>query len=229
MWTLDYDGSRHGFIFYPYRQNGSTEIFTGNNSAGSGVWIKVQVEYKADAAGGGATLYLNGVTRSAWGVRGNYSRSANLQRIQLWNEGLTNNDFDDVTVYTIPPPGVNSPGAPTNVTGSPLDRAVSVTWTAPTSNGGSPITGYRITPFVGSTAQAPVLTGSPATTSWSADSRMGSATRSSRRDQRRGDRFRFRTSPPVSPRSLPRPGPPTNVSPPRAMPPPRSDLDTADV
>ena len=48
MWTLDYDGSRHGFIFYPYRQNGSTEIFTGNDTAASGVWIKVQIEYKAD-------------------------------------------------------------------------------------------------------------------------------------------------------------------------------------
>ena len=99
--------ARHGFIFYPYRQSGSTEIFTGNNTAASGVWIKVQIEYKADAAGGGAQLYLNGVTRNRWSVKGNYSRTANLQRIQLWNEGLTNNDFDDVTVYTIPPPGVN--------------------------------------------------------------------------------------------------------------------------
>ena len=49
MWALDYDGARDGFIFYPYRQSGSTEIFTGNNTAASGVWIKVQIEYKADA------------------------------------------------------------------------------------------------------------------------------------------------------------------------------------
>ena len=108
-------------------------------------------------------LYLNGVTRNQWTVKGNYSRSANLQRIQLWNEGLSNNDFDDVTVYTIPPPGVSVPGAPTNVSGSPLDRAVSLTWTAPASNGGSPITGYQITPYVGANAQTPVLTGSAAT------------------------------------------------------------------
>ena len=143
---------------------------------------------------------------------GNYSRSANLQRIQLWNEGLTNNDFDDVTVYTIPPPGVNVPGAPTNVTGSPLDRAVSLTWTAPTSNGGSSITGYRITPFVGSTAQAPVLTGSPAT-----NFMVGGLTN--------GVGYTFKvaainaagtgadstSSPVITPQPAPPPGPPTDV------------------
>jgi len=212
MWTLDYDGVRDGFILYAYRQNGSTSIFTGNNSALQGVWIKVQVEYKADQNGGGAAIYLNGVTQSSWSVRGNYSRTANLQRIQLWNEGLTNNDFDDVTVYTLPPPGVVVPGAPTNVTGSPLDRAVSLTWTAPASNGGSPITGYQITPYVGANAQTPVLTGSAATTF-----NVGGLTN--------GVGYTFRVaainaagtgpdstaSPVITPQPAPPPGPPTDV------------------
>ena len=212
MWSLDYDGTRHGFLFYPYKNSGSTEIFTGNNSAAQGVWIKVQIEYKADQVGGGAQLYVNGTTQNRWGVSGNYSRTANLQRIQLWNEGLTNNDYDDVTVQTVPPPGVSPPGAPTGVTGSPLDRAVSLTWTAPTSDGGSPITGYQITPYAGSNAQLPILTGSPAT-----NFTVGGLTN--------GVGYTFRVaainaagtgtdstpSPVITPQPAPPPGPPTNV------------------
>ena len=42
--------------------------------------------------------------------------------------------------------------------------SATVTWTAP-SNGGSPITSYTVTPFIGSTAQTPVtITGSPPAT-----------------------------------------------------------------
>ena len=212
MWALDYDGTRKGFYFYPYRNSGSTEIFTGANTAASGAWIKVQVEYKADAVGGGAQLYLNGVTKNQWRVSGNYSRTANYQRLQFWNEGLANNDFDDVTVQTVPPPGVSPPGAPTGVNGTPLDRAVSVTWTAPTSDGGSPILGYQITPYAGSNAQAPVLTGSPSTTFT-----VGGLTN--------GVGYTFRVaainaagtgpdstaSPVITPQPAPPPGPPLNV------------------
>ncbi len=47
-----------------------------------------------------------------------------------------------------------APGAPTGVTASsPTTSSVSLSWTAPTSNGGSPITGYRVTPYIGASAQ----------------------------------------------------------------------------
>jgi N,N-dimethylformamidase beta subunit-like protein/fibronectin type III domain protein len=213
MWELAYDGTRKGFLFYPFRTSGSTEIFTGVNSAASGTWLKVSVEYKADAVGGGAQLYINGQTQSGWGVSGDYSRTANLQRLQLWNEGLSNNDFDDVTVATLPPPGVNVPGAPTGVTGSPLDRAVALSWNAPASDGGGPITGYQITPYVGANAQTPVLTGSPTTNFTVAGLTDGVA-------------YTFRVaainaagtgpdsapSPPITPEAAPPPGPPTDVT-----------------
>jgi fibronectin type 3 domain-containing protein len=40
---------------------------------------------------------------------------------------------------------MTAPGAPTNLVAAPLQpRGVRLTWTAPASNGGSPITGYRI-------------------------------------------------------------------------------------
>jgi hypothetical protein len=46
----------------------------------------------------------------------------------------------------------------------PLSATVS--WTVSASNGGSPITSYKVTPYIGSTAQTPVtVTGSPPTTS----------------------------------------------------------------
>ena len=57
-----------------------------------------------------------------------------------------------------------APSAPTNVAATAGDRSAAVNWTAP-SNGGSPITSYTITPYVGSTAQtATTITGSPPAT-----------------------------------------------------------------
>jgi hypothetical protein len=58
------------------------------------------------------------------------------------------------------------PGAPTGATATGGDSAATVSWTAPSSNGGSAITSYTVTPFVGSAAQTPVtVTGSPPATS----------------------------------------------------------------
>jgi titin len=56
------------------------------------------------------------------------------------------------------------PGAPTGVSGTPGNGQVTLSWTAPASNGGSAVTGYRVTPFVGASAQTPVVFNSTATT-----------------------------------------------------------------
>ena len=45
------------------------------------------------------------------------------------------------------------PGAPTALSGQPGDRSVTLSWVAPDSNGGSHITGYRVTPYLGGMAQ----------------------------------------------------------------------------
>jgi fibronectin type 3 domain-containing protein len=46
---------------------------------------------------------------------------------------------------TATPVAASVPGAPTNLTASPgRPRGIALTWTAPTNNGGSPITGYEI-------------------------------------------------------------------------------------
>ena len=64
-----------------------------------------------------------------------------------------------------PDPPPSAPGQPTSVTATAGVGTVTVGWTAP-SNGGSPITSYTVTPYIGSTAQtAAVVSGSPPVTS----------------------------------------------------------------
>lgn len=57
----------------------------------------------------------------------------------------------------------STPGTPGTPTVVPGRGSVTVTWTAPASNGGSPLNGYVITPYLGAAAQAPVVAPSSAT------------------------------------------------------------------
>jgi len=71
--------------------------------------------------------------------------------------------LDDVSVTNSQP---TAPGAPTGVTATAGNGQATVSWTAPSSNGGSAITSYTVTPYVGSAAQTPVtVSGSPPATS----------------------------------------------------------------
>ena len=63
----------------------------------------------------------------------------------------------------VTPSAPTPPGAPTGVTATAGSAAATVQWTAP-SDGGSPITGYTVTPYVGGIAQPATQVAAPATT-----------------------------------------------------------------
>jgi hypothetical protein len=63
----------------------------------------------------------------------------------------------------VTPQAAVAPSTPTDVLARPATGSARVSWSTPDSDGDSPITGYTITPYVGSTAQAPVQAGAAAT------------------------------------------------------------------
>ncbi len=52
---------------------------------------------------------------------------------------------------------VTRPGPPTALSGIAGDGSVTLSWTAPSSNGGSAITGFVVTPYIGGVAQTPTV------------------------------------------------------------------------
>src|SRR5262249_25191755 len=70
--------------------------------------------------------------------------------------------LDDISVTGTRP---TAPGAPSNVLAASGNASATVRWIAP-ANGGSPITSYTVTPYIGTTAQTPTgVSGSPPATS----------------------------------------------------------------
>ncbi|HEY4377630.1 MAG TPA: fibronectin type III domain-containing protein, partial [Acidimicrobiales bacterium] len=62
-----------------------------------------------------------------------------------------------------PAPPLTAPSAPTIGTATAGDGQATLTWSAPSSNGGSAVIGYLVTPYIGATAQTAQLFGSVAT------------------------------------------------------------------
>ncbi len=61
------------------------------------------------------------------------------------------------------PPATAPPSPPRGVSASSATNQVLVSWKAPSNEGGSPLTGYTVTPYVGSTAQTAVHASASAT------------------------------------------------------------------
>jgi hypothetical protein len=76
---------------------------------------------------------------------------------------------------TVTPLNAVIPTAPLDVTAKPATRAAQVDWDAPESNGDSTLTGYVVTPYVGTTAQAATTVSAANTSATVSDLTNGSA------------------------------------------------------
>ncbi len=70
---------------------------------------------------------------------------------------------DDVSIHTCGTP--TAPGAPADAAAVQGFQSATLTWTAPTNDGGSPITGYEVRGFLGLTPLVPIITPDASTTS----------------------------------------------------------------
>ena len=137
---------------------------------------KATVTWTAPASNGGAAItayivtpYIGGEAQTAQ----QFNSTATTETVT----GLTNGTAYTFTVAALNSVGEGSqsaasnsvtpatvPGAPTIGTVTGGNDSVTVTWTAPASNGGEPITGYVVTPYIGGIAQTATTFNSTATT-----------------------------------------------------------------
>jgi YVTN family beta-propeller protein len=95
--------------------------------------------YTVTSSPGGRTCTTTGpLTCTVSGLTNGTAYTFTVTATNVAGTGVASAPSNAVTPATVP-------GAPTNVTASPGNSQATVTWTAPTINGGSPITGYTVT------------------------------------------------------------------------------------
>jgi Domain of unknown function (DUF4082)/Fibronectin type III domain/Bacterial Ig domain len=184
-------GTTYTFVVSAVNEGGSTDSSPSNPvtptapaapGAPTGASAKAgansaTVSWTAPASNGGSAItnykvtpYLNGTTAQSPTTVGNVTSTT--------VSGLTAGSSYTFTVIavnavgsspesspsnSVVPTTLNPAGAPTGVIATPKSSGAGLTWTAPTNDGGSSITAYRITPIVGGIAQPPLTTSTPAT------------------------------------------------------------------
>ena len=132
------------------------------------------VSWTAPSDTGGSAVTAYQVTPIRDGVRGTTTTvgASTLSKVYSGLDPRVSYTFEVIAtnVNGNGTPGVSNavvpytlPNQPTNVSGTASDNAVLLTWVAPTDNGGSPVTSYVVTPYIGGTAQTAITTADAAT------------------------------------------------------------------
>jgi RHS repeat-associated protein len=139
---------------------------------GLNAWYHVVATYDGTIA----KLYVNGSLDSSLSITATPTQTTAPLNIGRRPDGYYNNAvLDEVAIYSTAlsatqvgshwTASVNPPGAPTSVTVSiPASNQAKVTWVDPTSQGASAITGYSVTPHLGSAVRTPVIVAGATTT-----------------------------------------------------------------
>jgi hypothetical protein len=134
----------------------------GGNAQATVSWTAPAVNGGSAITGYVVTPYIAAVAQSPVNVVGNVASTvvtgltngtAYTFRVAATNAVGTGAQSAESSPAT---PQPTAPAAPTNVIAAGGNTQVTVSWTAPADNGGSAITGYVVTPFIGAAAQTQV-------------------------------------------------------------------------
>jgi predicted phage tail protein len=127
----------------------------GSAIAGYNVFVSTIPGGLGTAANG--SVLITGTTATVSGLTNGISYYFTVEAVNAMGPSSGSSQ-----VTAIPTSGPTAPGAPTGVTAFAGSASAIVAWTAP-ADGGSAITGYVVTPYMGFTAQAPQTFASTAT------------------------------------------------------------------
>jgi hypothetical protein len=136
----------------------ATVTWTTPGNGGNAITGYVVTPYIAGVAQATQTFNSTAITETVTGLTNNTAYTFTVAAINGIGTGTQSGASNSITTPT-------TPGTPTIGTATAGNTTASVSWTAPGSTGGTPITGYVVTPYLnGTTAQATQTFNNTATT-----------------------------------------------------------------